>query len=74
MMSMSVGRTKALVDGTPPSQHPPLALLHPSLRPPYSCDGPTEPALRPGDVVEVACDRIGVLRNRVVGDGRSASS
>lgn len=32
----------------------------------FGCDGPTEPALAPGDVVEVANDAIGVLRNRVV--------
>ena len=28
-------------------------------------DGPTEPALQPGDLVEVANDAIGVLANRV---------
>jgi 2-keto-4-pentenoate hydratase/2-oxohepta-3-ene-1,7-dioic acid hydratase in catechol pathway len=31
----------------------------------FGCDGPTEPALRPGDLVEVANDAIGVLANRV---------
>lgn len=30
------------------------------------CDGPTLPALNPGDVVEVINDRIGVLSNRLV--------
>jgi len=30
------------------------------------CDGPTLPALEPGDLVEVANDAIGVLANRVV--------
>jgi len=30
------------------------------------CDGPTLPALQPGDLVEVASDPIGVLANRVV--------
>ena len=32
----------------------------------FGCDGPTEPALQPGDLVEVENDAIGVLRNRVV--------
>jgi len=32
----------------------------------FGCDGPTVPALRPGDLVEVANDAIGVLANRVV--------
>ena len=32
----------------------------------FGCDGPTEPALRPGDLVEVENAAIGVLRNRVV--------
>lgn len=32
----------------------------------FGCDDATEPALQPGDVVEVVCDQIGVLRNRVV--------
>jgi 2-keto-4-pentenoate hydratase/2-oxohepta-3-ene-1,7-dioic acid hydratase in catechol pathway len=32
----------------------------------FGCDGPTEPALQHGDVVEVVNDAIGVLRNRVV--------
>jgi 2-keto-4-pentenoate hydratase/2-oxohepta-3-ene-1,7-dioic acid hydratase in catechol pathway len=31
----------------------------------FGCDGPTVPALRPGDLVEVANDAIGVLANRV---------
>ena len=31
----------------------------------FGCDGPTEPALQPGDVVEVVDDAMGVLRNRV---------
>jgi 2-keto-4-pentenoate hydratase/2-oxohepta-3-ene-1,7-dioic acid hydratase in catechol pathway len=30
------------------------------------CDGPTLPALEPGDLVEVVNDAIGVLANRVV--------
>ena len=32
----------------------------------FACDGPTVPALQPGDLVEVANDAIGVLANRVV--------
>jgi 2-keto-4-pentenoate hydratase/2-oxohepta-3-ene-1,7-dioic acid hydratase in catechol pathway len=32
----------------------------------FGCDGPTVPALQPGDLVEVANDAIGVLSNRVV--------
>jgi 2-keto-4-pentenoate hydratase/2-oxohepta-3-ene-1,7-dioic acid hydratase in catechol pathway len=32
----------------------------------FGCDGATEPALADGDVVEVACPSIGVLRNHVV--------
>jgi 2-keto-4-pentenoate hydratase/2-oxohepta-3-ene-1,7-dioic acid hydratase in catechol pathway len=32
----------------------------------FGCDGPTEPALNAGDVVEVENAAIGVLRNRVV--------
>ena len=32
----------------------------------FGCDGPTLPALQPGDLVEVACAPIGVLANRVV--------
>jgi 2-keto-4-pentenoate hydratase/2-oxohepta-3-ene-1,7-dioic acid hydratase in catechol pathway len=31
----------------------------------FGCDGPTEPALKPGDVVEVVNEAIGVLENRV---------
>src|SRR5262245_40100626 len=31
----------------------------------FGCDGPTEPALKDGDLVEVANDAIGVLSNRV---------
>jgi 2-keto-4-pentenoate hydratase/2-oxohepta-3-ene-1,7-dioic acid hydratase in catechol pathway len=40
--------------------------LHPGDLIWFGCDGPTEPALADGDVVEVACDAIGVLKNRVV--------
>ena len=40
--------------------------LHPDDVIWFGCDGPTEPALRPGDLVEVVNDRIGVLANRVV--------
>jgi 2-keto-4-pentenoate hydratase/2-oxohepta-3-ene-1,7-dioic acid hydratase in catechol pathway len=32
----------------------------------FGCDGPTVPALQPGDLVEVVNDAIGVLANRVV--------
>jgi len=32
----------------------------------FGCDGPTEPALKPGDLAEVVNDAIGVLANRVV--------
>ena len=32
----------------------------------FGCDGPTEPALKPGDLVEVVNEAIGVLANRVV--------
>jgi 2-keto-4-pentenoate hydratase/2-oxohepta-3-ene-1,7-dioic acid hydratase in catechol pathway len=32
----------------------------------FGCDGPTEPALQPGDLVEVVNEAIGVLANRVV--------
>ena len=35
----------------------------------FGCDGPTIPALQPGDLVEVVNDAIGVLANRVVGEG-----
>jgi len=31
----------------------------------FGCDGPTEPALKDGDLVEVVNDRIGALANRV---------
>ena len=31
----------------------------------FGCDGPTVPALEPGDLVEVANDSIGILANRV---------
>jgi 2-keto-4-pentenoate hydratase/2-oxohepta-3-ene-1,7-dioic acid hydratase in catechol pathway len=31
----------------------------------FGCDGPTLPALQPGDLVEVVNDAIGVLANRV---------
>lgn len=31
----------------------------------FGCDGPTVPALKDGDVVEVVCQPIGVLRNRI---------
>ena len=34
----------------------------------FGCDGATEPALQPGDLVEVETDAIGVLRNRVTGE------
>jgi 2-keto-4-pentenoate hydratase/2-oxohepta-3-ene-1,7-dioic acid hydratase in catechol pathway len=40
--------------------------LHPGDVIWFGCDGPTEPALQPGDLVEVANDAIGVLANRVV--------
>jgi 2-keto-4-pentenoate hydratase/2-oxohepta-3-ene-1,7-dioic acid hydratase in catechol pathway len=40
--------------------------LHPGDVIWLGCDGPTEPALQAGDVVEVESDAIGVLRNRVV--------
>lgn len=40
--------------------------LHPGDVIWFGCDDATEPALQPGDVVEVVCDQIGVLRNRVV--------
>jgi 2-keto-4-pentenoate hydratase/2-oxohepta-3-ene-1,7-dioic acid hydratase in catechol pathway len=39
--------------------------LHPDDIIWFGCDGPTEPALRDGDLVEVANDAIGVLSNRV---------
>jgi 2-keto-4-pentenoate hydratase/2-oxohepta-3-ene-1,7-dioic acid hydratase in catechol pathway len=40
--------------------------LHPGDVIWFGCDGPTLPALQPGDLVEVANDAIGVLANRVV--------
>ena len=40
--------------------------LHPGDVIWFGCDGPTLPALEPGDLVEVACAPIGVLSNRVV--------
>jgi len=39
--------------------------LHPGDVIWFGCDGPTLPALQPGDFVEVANDAIGVLANRV---------
>jgi len=39
--------------------------LHPDDVIWFGCDGPTEPALKPGDLVEVANEAIGVLANRV---------
>jgi 2-keto-4-pentenoate hydratase/2-oxohepta-3-ene-1,7-dioic acid hydratase in catechol pathway len=39
--------------------------LHPNDVIWFGCDGPTLPALQPGDLVEVANDAIGVLANRV---------
>jgi len=40
--------------------------LHPGDVVWFGCDGPTTPALQPGDLVEVVNDAIGVLSNRVV--------
>ena len=40
--------------------------LHPGDVVWFGCDGPTVPALQPGDLVEVVNDAIGVLANRVV--------
>lgn len=40
--------------------------LHPGDVVWFGCDGPTVPALQPGDLVEVSNDAIGVLANRVV--------
>jgi 2-keto-4-pentenoate hydratase/2-oxohepta-3-ene-1,7-dioic acid hydratase in catechol pathway len=40
--------------------------LHPNDVIWFGCDGPTEPALKPGDRVEVVNDAIGVLANRLV--------
>jgi 2-keto-4-pentenoate hydratase/2-oxohepta-3-ene-1,7-dioic acid hydratase in catechol pathway len=42
--------------------------LHPNDVIWFGCDGPTEPALRPGDRVEVVNDAIGVLANRLVAE------
>src|SRR4051812_41067547 len=39
--------------------------LHPGDVIWFGCDGPTVPALKPGDLVEVVNDAIGVLANRV---------
>ena len=39
--------------------------LHPDDIIWFGCDGPTEPALKPGDLVEVVNQAIGVLANRV---------
>ena len=39
--------------------------LHPGDVVWFGCDGPTVPALQPGDLVEVANEAIGVLANRV---------
>jgi 2-keto-4-pentenoate hydratase/2-oxohepta-3-ene-1,7-dioic acid hydratase in catechol pathway len=40
--------------------------LHPDDVIWFGCDGPTEPALKPGDLVEVVNEAIGVLANRVI--------
>ncbi len=54
--------------------------LHPGDVVWFGCDGPTVPALRSGDLVEVANDAIGVLANHVrgphaaSGPGRRATS
>ena len=42
--------------------------LHPDDVIWFGCDGATEPALKPGDLVEVVNDAIGVLANRVVAE------
>ena len=42
--------------------------LHPNDVIWFGCDGPTEPALKPGDLVEVVNEAIGVLTNRVVAE------
>jgi 2-keto-4-pentenoate hydratase/2-oxohepta-3-ene-1,7-dioic acid hydratase in catechol pathway len=39
--------------------------LHPGDVIWFGCDGPTVPALKDGDVVEVICSAIGTLRNRI---------
>lgn len=43
--------------------------LHPGDVIWFGCDGPTEPALQPGDLVEVENDAIGTLSNRVAREG-----
>lgn len=43
--------------------------LHPGDVIWFGCDGPTVPALQPGDLVEVVNDAIGVLANRVRREG-----
>ena len=43
--------------------------LHPGDVIWLGCDGPTVPALNPGDLVEVVNESIGVLANRVVREG-----
>jgi 2-keto-4-pentenoate hydratase/2-oxohepta-3-ene-1,7-dioic acid hydratase in catechol pathway len=40
--------------------------LHPGDVVWFGCDGPTVPALQPGDLVEIVNDKIGVLANPVV--------
>ena len=40
----------------------------------FGCDGPTIPALQPGDLVEVINDAIGVLSNRVARNAGSVSA
>ena len=45
--------------------------LHPGDVIWLGCDGPTVPALVPGDLVEVVCEAIGVLSNPVVREGAS---
>jgi 2-keto-4-pentenoate hydratase/2-oxohepta-3-ene-1,7-dioic acid hydratase in catechol pathway len=42
--------------------------LHPNDVIWFGCDGATEPALKPGDLVEVVNEAIGVLANRVVAE------
>jgi len=34
----------------------------------FGCDGPTEPALKPGDLAEVVNEAIGVLANSVIAE------
>jgi 2-keto-4-pentenoate hydratase/2-oxohepta-3-ene-1,7-dioic acid hydratase in catechol pathway len=43
--------------------------LHPGDVIWFGCDGPTVPALQPGDLVEVVNEHIGVLANRVTREG-----